>query len=57
LDGASFPNADLSNTDLSKMMIDGSPITPQAGNVGKLVRLLPALLLLGALIYFLLHRA
>ena len=38
-------------------MTDGSPITPESGNFGKLLRLVPALLLLGALIYFLLHRA
>lgn len=53
LDGASFSNSDLSRT-----MTDGSPITPESGNHGKLLRLIPALLLLGALIYFfLLHRA
>jgi hypothetical protein len=49
-DGTSFTNA-------SNVLLDGSPITPEPSNFGKLFRLLPALLLLGALIYFLLHRA
>ena len=49
-DGTSFTNA-------TNVLLDGSPITPEPSNFGKLFRLLPALLLLGALIYFLLHRA
>jgi len=49
-DGTSFTNA-------NNVLLDGSPITPEPSNLGKLFRFLPALLLLGALIYFLLHRA
>jgi hypothetical protein len=48
--GTSFSNT-------NNMLLDGSPITPEPSNFGKLFRLLPVLLLLGALIYFLLHRA
>ncbi|HKU27035.1 MAG TPA: hypothetical protein VJQ54_16285 [Candidatus Sulfotelmatobacter sp.] len=33
--------------------IDNSPITPEPSNFGKLLRFLPALLLIGALLYFL----
>jgi hypothetical protein len=49
-DGTSF-------TDTSNVLLDGSPITPEPSNFGKLWRLLPPLLAAGALIYFLLHRA
>jgi hypothetical protein len=49
-DGTSFTNR-------SNVLLDGSPITPEPSNLGKIFRFLPALLLLGALIYFLLRRA
>ena len=49
-DGTSFTNA-------SNVLLDGSPITPEPSNFGKVFRLVPVLLLLAALIYFLLHRA
>jgi hypothetical protein len=49
-DGTSFTNA-------SNVLLNGSPITPEPSNFGKLWRLLPPLLAAGALIYFLLHRA
>jgi hypothetical protein len=51
LDGTSF-----TNTDLSKTLIDASPITPEPSNLGKFFRLIPVFLLLCLLIYFLLHR-
>jgi hypothetical protein len=49
-DGSSFTNA-------SNVLLDGSPITPEPSNFGKVFRLLPVFLQLAALIYFLLHRA
>lgn len=49
-DGTSFTNA-------SNVLLDGSPITPEPSSFGKVFRLVPVFLLLGALIYFLLHRA
>ena len=51
-DGASFTNADINKT-----ILGGAPITPESSNFGKFLRLLPVILLLGILIYFLLHRA
>ncbi len=50
LDGTSLTNA-------ASGLLDGSPITPEASNFGKILRLVPVFLLLAALIYFLLHRA
>ncbi|MGE5054547.1 MAG: hypothetical protein ACM3WP_10315 [Acidobacteriota bacterium] len=49
-DGTSFTNS-------SNVLLDGSPITPEPSNFGKVFRLVPVFLLLAALIYFLLHRA
>lgn len=50
-------SAGTSFTDTRNVLLDGSPITPEPSNFGKLFRLLPPLLALGALIYFLLHHA
>ena len=49
-DSTSFTNS-------SNVLLDGSPITPEASNFAKVFRLVPVFLLLAALIYFLLHRA
>lgn len=49
LDGTSFTNPNLGK------VIDASPITPEPSNFGKVFRLIPVFLLLGLLIFFLLH--
>ena len=49
-DGTSFTNG-------SSVLLNGSPITPEPSNFGKVFRLVPVFLLLAAVIYFLLHRA
>jgi hypothetical protein len=54
------PDPSFTNPAFSKMSgsIDNSPITPESSNFGRFLRLLPAVLLIAVLIYFLLlhHR-
>jgi len=52
------PNAPFTASTLSNLSgtIDNSPITPEPSNFGKFLRLLPAVLLIVVLIYFLLLR-